>query len=66
MEPEKDDIAQALDEIASVGSDYLKGTPNAREKLIEKARDLVKAAETPVESLLWNIWALVRTPTRTE
>ncbi|KAK8069583.1 hypothetical protein PG994_006199 [Apiospora phragmitis] len=36
--------------------------PAAREKLVESARELVLAAETPMESLLWHIWAL---PTRT-
>jgi hypothetical protein len=55
----KEAIAQALSRVASEGSRYLHGDPDAREKLVASARDLVAAAETPVESLLWHIWALV-------
>ncbi|PSN62806.1 S-adenosyl-L-methionine-dependent methyltransferase [Corynespora cassiicola Philippines] len=59
--PQRDKIAQALSVVASEGSKFMDGDLDAREKLIESARDLVTAAETPVESLLWTIWAL---PTR--
>ncbi|KAF2728583.1 putative O-methyltransferase [Polyplosphaeria fusca] len=61
-ETQKENVARALDEIANVGKDFLNGNSEAREKLVASARELVTAAETPVESLLWHIWAL---PTRT-
>ncbi|KAF2676554.1 S-adenosyl-L-methionine-dependent methyltransferase [Lentithecium fluviatile CBS 122367] len=58
---QKDSITQALDQVAAEGRNFLDGDATAREKLIASARTLVSVAETPVESLLWNIWAL---PTR--
>ncbi|KAF2874397.1 putative O-methyltransferase [Massariosphaeria phaeospora] len=33
------------------------GDPEARQRLVASARALLTAAETPVESLLWNVWA---------
>jgi hypothetical protein len=57
-----DRIAQALRQVSSNGLDYQNGDPLARQKLIASAHELLNAAQTPVESLLWNIWAL---PTRT-
>ncbi|KAI1360459.1 S-adenosyl-L-methionine-dependent methyltransferase [Xylaria arbuscula] len=54
-------IVRALSQIASYGDKLRDGDPTAREKLIKSARQLVSAAETPVETLLWNTWAL---PTR--
>lgn len=55
-------IAQALSQVEALGSQLKNGDADARQKLVASARELVAAAETPVESLLWNIWAL---PTRT-
>ncbi|KAI1172105.1 S-adenosyl-L-methionine-dependent methyltransferase [Nemania sp. FL0916] len=58
---ENEAISRALGRVASDGDKLLNGDPNAREKLIESARQLVSTVETPVETLLWNTWAL---PTR--
>lgn len=59
---QQDNIAQALSQVATDGANFMNGDPEARQRLIYSARALLNAAETPVESLLWNIWAL---PTRT-
>ncbi|RWA08813.1 hypothetical protein EKO27_g6294 [Xylaria grammica] len=59
---EKADIKQALARVAAQGRKFEDDEPGSREALIEAARDLVAAAESPVESLLWSIWTL---PTRT-
>jgi hypothetical protein len=56
-EPSQDRIAQALSQVVSNGNDYTNGDPEARQKLVMSARELLNAAQTPVESLLWNIWA---------
>lgn len=61
-EEPQDRITHALSQLESHGSEYKSGDPDARQKLVASARELISAAETPVESLLWNIWAL---PTRT-
>lgn len=60
-ESQKDSIAQALSQVAADGDAFMNGNSDseARERLVSSARQLVAAAETPVESLLWNIWALV-------
>ncbi|KAH9904727.1 S-adenosyl-L-methionine-dependent methyltransferase [Xylariomycetidae sp. FL2044] len=63
----KEAVARALKQVAEHGGEFLNNKDDdddtsAREKLIASARELVSAAETPVESLLWHIWAL---PTRT-
>lgn len=52
-------IEQALKQVAIEGSGFLNGDPDARERLIASARQVVAVAETPAETLLWNIWALV-------
>lgn len=59
-----DPIAQALAEVTTEGAKFLDGgrSDETRQALIDKARALIAAAETPVETLLWNIWALVRLP----
>ncbi|PVI08507.1 putative O-methyltransferase [Periconia macrospinosa] len=58
---QQDRIAKALSQVAADGSKFQKD-PEARKELVASARELLDAAETPVESLLWHIWAL---PTRT-
>ncbi|CAI6334215.1 unnamed protein product [Periconia digitata] len=58
----EEQITQALSQVEAHASQLKSGDPEARQKLIASARELVTAAETPVETLLWNIWAL---PTRT-
>ncbi|KAI0154587.1 S-adenosyl-L-methionine-dependent methyltransferase [Xylariaceae sp. FL1272] len=58
----KDRLAQTLNQVAKEGAHLMNGEPGSRQKLIASARELVALAETPVESLLWSIWAQ---PTRT-
>ncbi|KAF1997422.1 S-adenosyl-L-methionine-dependent methyltransferase [Amniculicola lignicola CBS 123094] len=57
----KMNIAHSLSKVAIEGQRFLDGDENARKALVASARELVAVAEDPVESLLWNIWAL---PTR--
>jgi hypothetical protein len=57
---QRDDIAQALSKVASQGQNYMSNEPGAREKLIASARELIAATESPIESLLWAIWAQVQ------
>lgn len=57
---QKDSIALALSQVAAEGTKFMNGDDEAREGLVTSARELAATAETPVESLLWNIWALVR------
>ena len=54
-------ILRALSQVASDGDKFRDGDPTARAKLVKSARQLVAAAESPVETLLWNTWALVWT-----
>ncbi|KAF2822681.1 putative O-methyltransferase [Ophiobolus disseminans] len=61
-ETQHDRISRALSQVVSDGSSFKNGDPDARQKLIASARELLYESESPVESLLWNIWAL---PTRT-
>ncbi|KAK8018060.1 O-methyltransferase [Apiospora marii] len=60
--PDMDNVAQALKQVAQDGERFMDDGPAARERLVASARALVQAAETPMESLLWHVWAL---PTRT-
>ena len=57
-----DRITQALQKVQADGQNLTNGDPSARANLVASARKLLTAAETPVESLLWQVWAL---PTRT-
>ncbi|KAI0838306.1 S-adenosyl-L-methionine-dependent methyltransferase [Hypoxylon sp. FL0890] len=52
-----ENLAQALSEVAAEGKKFMNGDLEARERLVTSARELVLAAETPVETLLWHIWA---------
>jgi hypothetical protein len=54
-------ITQALLQISANAQSFANGDPTARQSLVHSARQLLAAAETPVESLLWNMWLL---PTR--
>jgi hypothetical protein len=56
---QRDSIMQALARVAAQGGKFQDAEPGSRESLIEAARDLLAAAESPVESLLWSIWTLV-------
>lgn len=60
--PSKQGIAHALSQVATHGDRLMNGDSGAREMLVASARELVVAAETPMETLLWNIWALVSFP----
>ena len=53
-------VAQALKQVAEDGERLMGNDSAARERLVASARALVQAAETPMESLLWHVWALVR------
>lgn len=55
----KDRVAEVLNQITANGTEFLNDDPGAREKLLASARELIAVAESPVESLLWNIWAQV-------
>ncbi|KAI0176007.1 putative O-methyltransferase [Hypoxylon sp. FL1284] len=55
--PDVDNIARALKQVANYGDKFINNDPTAREKLVASARDLVLAAETPMESFWWAIWA---------
>lgn len=57
---QRENIAQALSKVASQGQNYMSNELGAREKLIESARELIAATESPMESLLWAIWAQVQ------
>lgn len=63
--PQMESIACAIAQVATDGDKFMNGDHEARKRLVESARQLVTAAETPVESLLWHIWALVRMQLRT-
>lgn len=53
VEPtQTDEMARALSQVTAEGGKFINGDDEAREKLISSARELVVAAETPVESLL--------------
>ncbi|KAI0100579.1 S-adenosyl-L-methionine-dependent methyltransferase [Nemania sp. FL0031] len=59
---QRDSIMRAVALVAAEGGKFQDAEPGSRESLIEAARDLIAAAESPVESLLWSVWTL---PTRT-
>lgn len=56
---QRDSVMRALARVAAQGDKFEAAEPGSRESLIEAARDLLAAAESPVESLLWSIWSLV-------
>jgi hypothetical protein len=60
--PEK--IPELLQRIASHGEDHLSGDqdPQARAKLLEAARSLTYALETPREAAIRHCWSEVGTP----
>lgn len=55
----KDRVAEVLTQINFNGTQFLNDDPGSREKLLASARELIAVAESPVESLLWSIWAQV-------
>jgi hypothetical protein len=57
---QRENIAEALSKVAFEGQNYMSNGPGAREKLIASARELITATESPMESLLWAIWAQVQ------
>jgi hypothetical protein len=57
--PQNHELSEALEQVSEEGTKLLDGDSAARERLIASARELIAAAETPVETLLRNIWARV-------
>jgi hypothetical protein len=57
--PQNYELSKALGQVSKEGAKLLNGDSAARERLIASARELIAAAETPVETLLRNIWARV-------
>ncbi|KAH7312473.1 putative O-methyltransferase [Stachybotrys elegans] len=57
--PNMDNIAEALKQVAADGNKLMTNNddPAAREQLVKSARNLLRATKTPVESLLWHLWA---------
>jgi hypothetical protein len=56
------DLARALEQVIVHGQKLLdNGDENgdARQRLVASARDLIFAAEDPVDSLLWHMWGEV-------
>jgi hypothetical protein len=60
-DPHNQAIRSALNEVSTEGTKLLSGDSAARERLIASAHELIAATETPVETLLRNIWARVCT-----
>ncbi|RAL10943.1 S-adenosyl-L-methionine-dependent methyltransferase [Aspergillus homomorphus CBS 101889] len=50
-------VPSLLDQIHSEGAEYLSTNPEARLKLLESARSLVHALETPREAILRHCWS---------
>ena len=57
----RNDVQSLLDEIYTHGQDLLRGQEVARTSLIAKARSLIAALETPMETITWIAWAEVYT-----
>lgn len=53
------DVPTLLQRINDDGKEYLETTPQARLKLLETARSLVYALETPREALIRHCWSEV-------
>lgn len=55
-----EDIQRLLDEVASLGKAFTSGEPRSRSKLLDAARSLVYAVETPREAMIRYCWCQVR------
>lgn len=55
------EVPRLLNQISSHGKAFLQDDPDARSKLLEDARALVNAVETPRESMIRYCWAQVCT-----
>ncbi|KAI9686054.1 MAG: hypothetical protein M1822_004037 [Bathelium mastoideum] len=53
----KDSADALISEIAAEGKKLANKEPGAREKIISQARELIATLETPLETLLWYVWA---------
>lgn len=53
---ESDTVAQLLEQIATEGQKFVQGDDAARQNLVARARELVFAAEDPMDTLLWHVW----------
>lgn len=54
-------VAELTQEISSLGAQVSSGDEQARLALVEKARSLVRALETPRETMIKHCWAQVST-----
>lgn len=54
-----DDIQRLLDEVASLGNAFTSGEPRSRSNILEAARSLVYAVETPREAMIRYCWCQV-------
>lgn len=54
------EVTSALAQIAAEGERFSRGEDGARERLVASARDLIFAAEEPLDTLLWHMWGEVR------
>jgi hypothetical protein len=57
---ETDTVAQLLERIATEGQKFVQGDHGARQNLVARARELIFAAEDPMDTLLWHVWLEVR------
>ena len=57
--PLQTDVTGLLNEIAAQGKSLSHDGEGSREKLIDSARSLIAALETPMEAITWIIWAEV-------
>ena len=58
--PQPGEIQDLLNDVDKTGQAFLAGQNAARTGLIAKARSLIAALESPVESITWMAWAEVR------
>lgn len=55
----KDGIQSALSDISVAAKNLFENEEGSRERLVQAARELVHAAEHPIERACWSIWAEV-------
>lgn len=53
---ESNTVARLLEQIATEGQKFLQGDGRAKRHLVARARELIFAAEEPMDTLLWHIW----------
>lgn len=55
----KDGVQTALNDISAAARKLFDNEEGSREQLVQAARDLLHAAEHPIERACWSIWAEV-------